>query len=118
MFVLVTLGCSFLGWEARIVQRRKESRQRLERLGVIFCELYRERPTYVPSPSVVRRWMGDPEIRDIYFQFRSEAMYAGWRECISRFPEANKGFYPEQQKQQLLRQIGLIPDMAFESKTP
>jgi hypothetical protein len=68
LFVLITLLCVWLGWQASIVQHRKRALAEYQAKGVFQ---FSETPLYpgaeLPSLPLVRRWLGDKPIRRVQY---------------------------------------------------
>ena len=103
MFVLVTMGCVWLGWQASVVIGRNSLRRHAEQQGAIFCPSpagNSPNPTGHPRLSFVRILMGDADVKTILFIAGSDAQAKTYQDCESQFPEADKVFYPPEQRQQ------------------
>ena len=119
MFVLVTMECVWLGWQASVVIGRNSLRRRAEQQGAIFCpwpSIGSSNPSGHPRLSFIRILMGDAEVKTILFEFGSDAQAKAYQDCESKFPEADKMFYPPEQRQQFREQIemGVIPKVDIE----
>jgi hypothetical protein len=119
MFLLVTVGCIWLGWQASVVIGRNSVRRRAEQQGAIFCpwpSIASPNPSGHSRLSFIRILMGDANIKTILFEFGSDAQAKTYQDCESQFPEADKLFYPPEQRQQFRQQIemGVIPKVDIE----
>jgi hypothetical protein len=119
MFVLVTVGCVWLGWEARVVMGRKSLRKQLEQQGVIFCPFSPTDPRYatsLPKFRFIRLLMSDVGIKTILFEMDSDADVKGYQDCEGRFPEADRVICPAEiaRKYREQLELGIVPDVDIE----
>ena len=86
LFVVVTIACIYLGWEAKIVRDRKAMLEISADGPVVDVTLSTDKDAALP---LVRRWLGDHFCRSVYL--KQSADIARYK---SAFPEADVDLGP------------------------
>jgi hypothetical protein len=98
MFVLVTVLCCWLGWEASVVKHRKQTLKEVQQKGVFqFMPAESFAKTFPPgtqTPPIatiprLRSWLGDSAVQTIYYTAHYEGFSQAELDRLAKiFPEA------------------------------